>query len=195
MKVLVSGSRSITDYEHVRQAFILSGIWKAHKRNIEVVCGMAVSWKWKDDPAAGGVDHLAYDFALRNGLKVHEFHADWKKYGKGAGYIRNADMGKFTKRHNGMILAVWDGKSSGTRQMIDWARDNSLPGFIYRADKPARYAPVGTEVWTDFSGKRTNHVVVEKTRAQCQSGVACKVEPPVPKSNGDWIDADWFELI
>jgi hypothetical protein len=83
VKIIIAGSRSISDYEVVRQAVIASGYWKEFGRRIEVVCGMAVHWKWDTDPAAGGVDRHGYDFAMRNDLGVHEFPADWKQYGKG----------------------------------------------------------------------------------------------------------------
>lgn len=132
MKIIIAGGREVSDYEIVRQAVIRSGYWSQYKRTIEVVCGMALSWKWDDDPTAGGVDRWGYEFAKRNGLIVHEFHADWKKHGKAAGYIRNAAMGRFAKAHEGRLLAVWDGTSPGTKDMIGWADENGLEKFVYK---------------------------------------------------------------
>lgn len=197
MKIIIAGSRNVDDYNVVRSAVIESGYWKAYGKSIEVVCGMALSWKWEDDPVAGGVDRWGYEFAKRNGLKVHEFHANWKRYGKRAGYIRNVEMGEFTKMNDGLLLAVWDGKSKGTQQMIQWAIGNELNGFIYRTDKPVRYAKVGTKVRTDFSGKWTTHTITARmTLTPSQSGIALQVTPAVPKSSGadSFIDADWFKL-
>lgn len=131
MKIIIAGGREVTDYEIVRRAVIESGYWKQWKREIEVISGMAVFWKWDEDPIAGGVDRWGYEFAKRNGLKCWEFPADWKKHGKIAGFLRNAEMGRFAKAHEGRLLAVWDGKSTGTKDMIGWAKDNGLEHFVY----------------------------------------------------------------
>ena len=48
--------------------------------------------------------------------------ADWNKYGKRAGYLRNADMAK--EAH--ALIAFWDGKSKGTNHMIQLAKQNYL---------------------------------------------------------------------
>lgn len=135
MKIIIAGGREVSDYEIVRQAVIRSGYWKEYGKRIEVVCGMALSWKWASDPIAGGADRWGFDFAMRNDLTVHEFHADWKQWGKRAGFARNVDMGNFAKAHGGRLLAVWDGKSTGTRGMVEYARKIGLEGCIYRYDK------------------------------------------------------------
>jgi hypothetical protein len=129
MKLIIAGSRDITEYRIVRDAVICSGCWDEHKAGdkIEVVCGMALFWKWDEDPLIGGVDRLGYEFALRNDLVIHEFKADWKGSGKRAGMVRNAEMGNFADR----LIAVWDGKSTGTKQMIDWFRRYKAEPFVY----------------------------------------------------------------
>jgi hypothetical protein len=132
VKIIIAGSRSISDYEVVRQAVIASGYWKEFGRRIEVVCGMAVHWKWDTDPAAGGVDRHGYDFAMRNDLGVHEFPADWKQYGKAAGSIRNRVMGDFAKAHEGRLLAVWDGVSTGTVDMVAYAKNIGLQHVLFQ---------------------------------------------------------------
>lgn len=184
MKILVAGSRGVTDYEVVRRAFIESGFWKQYKHSIEIVSG-----------TARGVDRLGEEFAARNSLAVHRFPADWDTYGKRAGYIRNVHMAEFVKEHNGLVLAIWDGESPGTKHMIDIARDKGLSGFIYRTDKTIRYrATIGMKVTTDYSGKVTTHTITDIVKAShSQSGVMFKTTPIVPKSQGDWIDADWFK--
>lgn len=121
MKIIIAGSRDVTDYSIIREAVIESGYWKQYGKSIEVICGMA-----------RGVDLLGKEFAKRNGLICHEFPADWNKHGKAAGYIRNAEMGKFAKELNGALLAVWDGTSRGTKQMIEWAVKNDLEHYVYR---------------------------------------------------------------
>lgn len=127
MRLIIAGSRSITDYEIVRQAVIDSGYWKEFGRSIEVVCGMAK-----------GVDLLGKEFAERNGLIVHKFPAKWRVdgvYNPGAGHIRNAEMGRFALEDNGRLLALWDGESRGTKQMIEWAKKNGLESYTYLVKK------------------------------------------------------------
>ena len=120
MKIIIAGGRNITDYHIMLDAIVKSGYWKLYKQNIEVVSGMA-----------RGADSLGVEFAKRNGLIVHEFPADWERLGRAAGHIRNADMGKWAKAHDGALLALWDGSSPGSRHMVEWAKKNSLEHYVY----------------------------------------------------------------
>ena len=114
MKLIIAGSRGITSYSTVREAVIASGLWKHYAHDIEVVSG-----------GAKGVDRLGEEFANKNGLKIHRFIPDWDTYGKRAGMLRNIQMGEFSDA----LVAIWDGESRGTKQMIDWATKNGL--FVY----------------------------------------------------------------
>jgi hypothetical protein len=124
MKIIIAGSRSVTDYHIMLDAIVKSGYWKLYKNTIEVVSGMA-----------RGADALGVDFAKRNGLVVHEFPANWDGLGKAAGHIRNAEMGVFAKSHGGKLLALYDGVSPGTAGMIAWAKKNGLDHYVHRTDK------------------------------------------------------------
>lgn len=187
MKIIIAGGRDITDYEIVRQAVVQSGYWKAYGKMIEVVSG-----------TARGADQLGEELAEKNGLVVHKFPADWNAHGKAAGPIRNAQMGEFTLTHGGRLLALWDGKSVGTKNMIEWAYKHKLPFYVYRTDKPARYVKVGAKLFTDYSGKKSKHTVVEISKdmsnGYSQSNILFKLNPEVPKSSGGWFDADWFSV-
>lgn len=123
MKIIIAGGRDVTDYRIMLDAIIKSGYWKLYKNKIEVISGMA-----------RGADALGVEFAKRNGLVLHEFRPDWDGLGKAAGHIRNADMGKYAKAHNGALLALWDGISTGTRSMVAWAEKNKLEHYVYRTD-------------------------------------------------------------
>lgn len=79
--------------------------------NWELVCGMA-----------SGVDTVAKNIAEFRDIKVHEFPADWEKHGKAAGPIRNEEMASFASH----CIAVWDGESTGTEDMIKRARAHNL---------------------------------------------------------------------
>lgn len=116
MKIIVAGSRGVTDYRAVEDAIVQSGLLDD---GAEIVSGMAK-----------GVDTLAIEFAKKNNLPVHEFPADWEKLGKGAGYVRNREMADFADA----LIAVWDGKSKGTKMMIETAVSKDLIVFVKRTD-------------------------------------------------------------
>ena len=110
MKVIVAGSRSITDYYIVKEAIEDSGF-----KITEVVCG-----------GAKGVDSLGRDWSFFNVIPVKEFPAKWKKYGKKAGIIRNTEMIEYADA----IVAVWNGRSKGTKHCIDLAVKKGLDYYI-----------------------------------------------------------------
>lgn len=103
MKVIIAGSRSITDMQCVIFAIEKSGF------NItEVVSG-----------TAKGVDTLGEKWALDNCIKVKKFPANWRKYGNHAGGRRNFQMAEYADA----LIAVWDGRSNGTKNMINHAEN------------------------------------------------------------------------
>lgn len=111
MKTIIAVSRGITDFQVVLDAVILSEF------NVtEVVSG-----------TAKGVDQLGEKIAATFRLPVKRFPADWDKYGKSAGMIRNKQMGDYADA----LIAVWDGKSRGTKQMIEYAKSKGLKVFVY----------------------------------------------------------------
>ena len=71
---------------------------------------------------ANGADKLGEKFAKENGYPIKQFPADWDKNGKGAGYIRNAQMAEYADA----LIVFWDGKSKGTKHMIDLAKRANL---------------------------------------------------------------------
>lgn len=114
MIVIIAGSRDITDYSVVYEAILESG-WKDDIT--EVVSG-----------GANGVDKLGERFAKEHNLPVSRFLANWTKYGKKAGYIRNQEMA----RNAEALIAVWDMKSKGTANMIEIAQALDLQTFIWK---------------------------------------------------------------
>lgn len=64
---------------------------------------------------ARGADMMGYQFAKEHGIVCHTFPADWNKYGKAAGFRRNQEMADFSDG----LVAFWDGKSHGTKHMIE----------------------------------------------------------------------------
>ncbi len=109
MKTIIAGSRTITSYDVIQKAIEASGI-----EITEVVSGRA-----------RGVDTLGEDWARTNNIPVTQFPvtpAEWKRYGKRAGYLRNRKMGEYAEA----LIAIWDGKSRGTGHMIDIADELGL---------------------------------------------------------------------
>jgi hypothetical protein len=110
VRVIIAGSRGIHDYAKVCDAVRRSGFPISR-----VVSGMA-----------GGVDTLAVRYAAEQGLPCDRFPAEWGKWGRSAGYKRNVQM----SRNADALIAVWDGKSPGTRHMIEVARARGLRVFV-----------------------------------------------------------------
>jgi hypothetical protein len=70
---------------------------------------------------AKGVDRTAETAALALGLKVEVFLPDWEKFGKGAGFARNAQIVNAADK----LVAFWDGESKGTLNSIALAKQQN----------------------------------------------------------------------
>lgn len=114
MKVLICGSRSINDPELVSKAVSQSGIKLTH-----IISG-----------GARGVDTLARQYAASNGIEFTEYVADWDKYGKRAGFVRNCVMVGTAEA----VIAIWDGVSPGTKHSIDYATSQGKQVFVLRPE-------------------------------------------------------------
>ena len=108
MKVIIAGSRNFNDYKFLCEKCdkILS-----NQKDIEIVSG-----------TANGADKLGETYATERGYKITRFPADWNKYGKAAGYMRNIQMAEY----GDALIVFWDGKSKGTKHMIDLAKQYGL---------------------------------------------------------------------
>ena len=121
IRVIIAGSRNITNIALVELA-CYQAVQKWAKDGIkdyitEVVCG-----------EAKGVDTLGKELAQKGKIPVKSFPADWNKYGKRAGYIRNSEMANYADA----LIAIWDGKSPGTKMMIDLAKKSGLKVFVFQ---------------------------------------------------------------
>ena len=98
MKVAVIGSRGISisnigDYLPENTTVIISG-------------------------GAKGVDTCAREYAIAHGIELTEFLPEYEKYGRGAPLKRNITI----IENADLVLAFWDGKSRGTKFVIDNCR-------------------------------------------------------------------------
>lgn len=109
MKLIIAGSRTFNDYKKLCAECdnILQD-----QTNIEIVSGAHYK----------GADKLGEQYAKERGYKLTLFPANWNKYGKSAGPKRNLQMAEYAD----MLIAFWDGKSKGTGNMIDLAKQSKL---------------------------------------------------------------------
>lgn len=74
-----------------------------------------------------GADRMGEQYAKDWNLKCKVFPANWKKYGKSAGPIRNEKMVKYAlQADHGMLIAFPIGESRGTRNIIEIANRYGL---------------------------------------------------------------------
>ena len=121
LRLIIAGSRDFDDFPKLMNSSmeILTEISK--KRDdldrIRIISG-----------TARGADKLGEQYAKIAGYELSKFPADWDGLGKRAGYVRNAEMAKFAVEDDnyGVLIAFWDGKSRGTKHMIDLAKRYGL---------------------------------------------------------------------
>jgi hypothetical protein len=80
---------------------------------------------------ARGVDRIAETQARQRGLRVKIYHAEWERFGKSAGYRRNADI----VANSDMVVAFWDGHSRGTAHTIKLAKRDGTPTHVFMGDE------------------------------------------------------------
>ena len=68
---------------------------------------------------APGVDRVAVEEATKQGLKTVVYFADWDRYGKKAGFLRNTTIVEECEK----LVAFWDEESRGTKDSIVKAVD------------------------------------------------------------------------
>lgn len=89
---------------------------------------------------AHGADQLGERYAAKHDLMTLRFPADWERYGRAAGVLRNHQMA-WAASH---LVAFWDGRSAGTKNMIEVANEGRLlVRTVSFARMPARDAARG----------------------------------------------------
>lgn len=72
---------------------------------------------------ARGIDTLAEQWADRNNIPKLIIKPDYNKYGRSAPIRRNRTIVEAAD----FVLAIWDGKSRGTKFTIDYAKERDIP--------------------------------------------------------------------
>lgn len=81
---------------------------------------------------ASGADRLGEAYARNNKIELTVFPADWNSHGRSAGPTRNKKMLDFAmESEKPYLLAFWDMKSPGTKNMIDISRKEKIPIYLY----------------------------------------------------------------
>ena len=117
IRIIIAGSRKFNDYIKMLNKLDELGIHLlATMDDIEIVSGHAY-----------GADILGEKFAEAYNYPLKIFPAEWDKYGKAAGPIRNEQMAKYAaEADRGMLIAFPIGESRGTRNMIKLAKQYGL---------------------------------------------------------------------
>ena len=114
-KIIIAGGRDFNDYTLLTK-----------------VCNEAIPRMAGDSTpviisgGAAGADSLGEQYAQENGIAIERHPADWKKHGKAAGPIRNAEMAACAD----FLIAFWDGKSRGTQNMMMNAVKKDIPCIV-----------------------------------------------------------------
>ena len=123
-RVVIAGCRDYNNYDEAKLYidFCLSNIRR--ENDIVIVSG-----------CASGADAIGERYARQNGFKVEKYPANWNKYGRSAGPIRNKQMAEVCD----YVICFWDGKSRGTKSMIEFARECNKPVRIKKICREKGY--------------------------------------------------------
>ena len=76
---------------------------------------------------AKGVDISAREYSAVHSIKLTEFLPEYEKYGRSAPLKRNISIIKYAE----LVLAFWDGKSRGTKFVIDNCKSMGVPVRVF----------------------------------------------------------------
>lgn len=113
-KVIIAGSREFDNYDMLKEKCdkILSR--KVNKgEEIVIVSG-----------TARGADTLGEKYAEERGYKIERYPANWDKYGKRAGYLRNKKMAEVSNAC--IVFLSSKAENKGSKMMISIATEEKL---------------------------------------------------------------------
>ena len=110
-KVIIAGSRGFSNYKLLKEKCNEYLREKRKEYNIIIISG-----------GARGADFSGEKYAQDEGFSLEKFPANWNKFGKSAGFRRNEQMAEVADA----LIAFWDGKSNGTKHMIEIMENKKL---------------------------------------------------------------------
>ncbi len=116
-RIIVCGGTDFSDYEFFRAS--LEKLFEDYE-DIRIVSGHAK-----------GADTFAEKYAADNQIPIRVFPAEWEKYGRAAGPIRNRTMLDYAKEETPVVVAFWDGRSPGTGNMLKEAMAADVECHIF----------------------------------------------------------------
>jgi hypothetical protein len=123
VKLAIVGSRTFFDYKVLKNT--LDDLSTEHSLNyVEIISG-----------GAKGADSLGEMYAKEKDIPTKIFPAEWKKYGKKAGFKRNVDI----IENCDLCVCFWDGESHGTQHDINLCKEMHKPCFVYNFLKDKLY--------------------------------------------------------
>ena len=107
MKVIVCGSRHYRDLKYLSSFLdtLFTELKVADLKEVTIINGGAI-----------GADDLSTTYAMKHDCMLSVFPADWARYGRGAGMIRNQKM--LIEGKADLVVAFPVGDSRGTRNMM-----------------------------------------------------------------------------
>ena len=117
MRTIIAGSRGVKSVRIIEAALRHCG-WTPT---------VVISGTCEDSP-----DVLGERWAEQRGILIERYPADWNRFGRRAGMLRNSHMAYVGEA----LVAIWDGKSPGTKQMIEAARRRKLRVFVWHYHRP-----------------------------------------------------------
>lgn len=123
-RIIIAGGRDFNEPSYLREC--MTGVARGGdiQNPMVVISG-----------GARGADKMGENWGRDRNVIVRVYPADWDKYGKRAGYLRNLEMAKIATE----LVAFWDGRSRGTAHMIDIATKEGLHVHVFRYDNRVRY--------------------------------------------------------
>jgi hypothetical protein len=117
-RVIIAGGRDFDDYVYMSTKLneLFNDPNTFNNKAIKVISGMAK-----------GADTLGIRYADEHKLTKILFPANWKEYPRIAGFLRNNDMLSVATH----LIAFWDGKSNGTKHMIEIAQMKGIPVWVF----------------------------------------------------------------
>ncbi len=126
MRVAIIGSRQFGQFTGGGFGVVQSWVCRLARRHpgCTVVSG-----------GAAGVDSWAVQVAACAGLSVDVLAADWARFGRGAGIVRNRQLVASLRPglDGDVLVAFWDGSSAGTGYTIALAQAVGIRVFVYDA--------------------------------------------------------------
>jgi hypothetical protein len=120
MRILITGSRLWTDQDRIRQLFTR-------------LCFNPAAVTMVSGRCPHGADRMCEEIATELGWKIEPHPADWKLFGKRAGYIRNAEM---VALGADLCFAFIKDRSPGSTNTAYLAKTAGIKTYIFRDRSP-----------------------------------------------------------